>query len=84
MSVMRFVVLGAVGFGIGWAVAGFVNVALVGITEPMFRPPSPPPPGLGMLPYFTYFFAGAFGGAALGLALSSWKRAVALAASRWA
>ena len=80
-SVMRFVIFGAVGFGIGWAVAGFVNVALVGITAPMFRPPSPPPPGLGMLPYFAYFFAGAFGGAALGLALSSWKRAVALAAA---
>lgn len=47
LGVMRFVIFGAVGLGIGWGVAGFFNVGLVGITAPMSRPPSSPLPGLG-------------------------------------
>jgi hypothetical protein len=79
-SMMRFVVLGAAGFGIGWAFAGLFNVVLVGITSPMFQPGSEPPPGWATWPpYFAYFFAGACGGAGLGLAIGSWKRTAALA-----
>ncbi len=80
-SMMRFVIFGAVGFGIGWAVAGLFNTVLVGT---MFGPGAEPPPGSVMwyfddVPYFAYFFAGACGGAGLGLAIGGWKRAVALA-----
>jgi hypothetical protein len=65
-SVLRFVILGAVGFGIGWVAAGlFATFAAV-------QSPS-------MLPYFSYLLAGACGGAGLGLALRSWKRVAALA-----
>src|SRR5918992_329637 len=79
-SMMRFVVLGAAGFGIGWAFAGLFNVVLVGITSPMFQPGSEPPPGWARgPPYFAYFFAGAWGGAGLGLVIGSWKRTAALA-----
>ncbi len=81
-SVMRFVIFGAVGFGIGWVVAGLFNTALVGITEPMFPPgrgAEPPPGWVTWPPYFTYFLAGAGGGAGLGLAIGGWKRVVALA-----
>jgi hypothetical protein len=81
-SVMRFVVFGAVGFGIGWAVAGLFNTALVAITEPMFPPgrgAEPPPGWVTWPPYFAYFLAGACGGAGLGLAIGGWKRVVALA-----
>jgi hypothetical protein len=73
-SVMRLVIFGTVGFGIGWAVAGLFNVALVTITEPMF-----PPGRVTWPPYFAYCLGGAFGGAALGLAIGGWKRVVALA-----
>jgi hypothetical protein len=62
MSVMRFVIFGAVGFGTGWAVAGFFATI-----APMWSP------------YSSYFFAGACGGASLGLALRDWKRVAALA-----
>jgi hypothetical protein len=81
-SVMRLVIFGAVGFGIGWAVAGLFNVALVTITEPMFPPgrgAKPPPGWVTWPPYFAYCLGGAFGGAALGLAIGGWKRVVALA-----
>jgi hypothetical protein len=62
MSVMRFIVFGAVGFGIGWAVGG-----LSAIIAPMWSP------------YISYSFAGACGGAALGLALRDSKRVATLA-----
>ena len=65
-SVMRFVILGAVGFGIGWVVAGLFA------TITALQTPS-------MLPYFSYLLAGACGGAGLGLGLRSWKRVAALA-----
>ena len=81
-SVMRLVIFGTVGFGIGWAVAGLFNVALVTITEPMFPPgrgAEPPPGWVTWPPYFAYCLGGAFGGAALGLAIGGWKRVVALA-----
>ncbi len=61
-----FVVLGAVGFGIGWVVAGLFAV-IAANWLPL------------MLPYFAYLLAGACGGAGLGLALRSWKRVAALA-----
>ncbi len=38
LSVMRFVIYGAVGCGIGWAVAGFLNSGFIAITAPMFPP----------------------------------------------
>jgi hypothetical protein len=80
MSVVRFVLFGAVGFGIGWAVAGFFNSGFIAITNPMFEPGSEPPPGwVTWPPYFAYFFAGAYGGVGLGLAIGGWKRVVALA-----
>jgi hypothetical protein len=82
LSVMRFVIFGAVGFGIGWAVARFFNSGFIGITAPMFPPgrgAEPPPWWISLMPYLSWFFAGACGGAALGLALRSWKRVAALA-----
>jgi hypothetical protein len=80
-SVMRYVVLGAIGFGVGWAVAGLFNTALVALTEPVSPPGrgAEPPPGWATWPpYFAYCLGGAFGGAGLGLAIGSWKRVVAL------
>ena len=63
---MRFVILGAVGLGIGWVVAGlFATITAVQLPS--------------MLPYFSYLLAGACGGTGLGLALRSWKRVAALA-----
>ena len=79
-SVMRFVILGAVGFGIGWAVAGFLTSGFLAITLPRFQPPSPPPPWWVTWPsQLAYFLGGACGGAALGVAIGVWKRLVALA-----
>jgi hypothetical protein len=79
-NVMRFVIFGAVGFGIGWVVAGLFNIGLVAITNPLFSPGSEPPPGwVTWPPYFAHFFAGACGGAGLGLAIGGWKRVLALA-----
>jgi hypothetical protein len=80
-SMMRFALFGAVGFGIGWALAGLFNVVLAAITAPMLQYGSPEsPPGWATWPpYFMYFFAGACGGAGLGLAIGGWKRVVALA-----
>jgi hypothetical protein len=82
LSVMRFVIFGAVGFGIGWAVAGFFNSGFIAITAPMFSPgrgAELPPWWATWPPHISWFFAGACGGAALGLALRSWKRVAALA-----
>ena len=82
LSVMRFVIFGAVGFGIGWAVAGFFNGGFIAITAPMFPPgrgAQPPPWWATLPPHLSWFFAGACGGAALGLALRSSKRVAALA-----
>ena len=82
LSVTRFVIFGAVGLGIGWAVAGLFNVGLVGITSPMFPPgrgAEPPPGWVTWLPYFAYCFGGASGGVGLGLAVGGWNRVVALA-----
>ncbi len=62
-NMMKFVVFGAVGFGIGWAVAG-ASVLITGTEEAFFWVP---------------FLSGAFGGAALGLALRGWKKVLALA-----
>ena len=81
-SVMRFVIFGAVGFGIGLAIAGFFNSGFIAITAPMFPPgrgAEPPPWWVGSVPYLSWFIAGACGGAGLGLALKSWKRVAALA-----
>ena len=82
-GVMRFVIFGAVGLGVGWAVAGLFNVALVGITSPMVQPGRGELPGWYLwsddLPYWAYCFAGACGGAVLGLAMGGWKWVVALA-----
>ena len=82
LSVMRFVVFGAVGFGIGWTVAGFFNSGFNAITAPMFPPgrgAEPSPWWATWPPHLSWFFAGACGGAALGLALRSRKRVAALA-----
>ena len=81
-SVLRFVVFGAVGFGIGLAVAAFINTVLLAITAPMFpvgRGAALPPLWATWPPHLSWFVAGACGGAALGLALRSRKRVVALA-----
>jgi hypothetical protein len=87
-SVMRFVVLGAVGFGIGWAVAGLFNSGFTAIYDPssetlVFGRGVDLPPwwvmGLERFSWLSWFVAGACGGAGLGLALGSWKRVVALA-----
>ena len=81
-SVMRLVLFGAVGFGIGWAVAGFFNSGFIAITAPMFSPGprlEPPPWWISLMPYLSWFFAGACGGAGLGLAFRDWKRVIALA-----
>jgi hypothetical protein len=82
--VLRFVIFGAVGFGIGLAVVGFFNSVFIAITAPMFpvgRGAALPPPWATWPPHLSWFFAGACGGAALGLALRSRKRVVALALS---
>jgi hypothetical protein len=80
VSVMRFVIFGAVGFGIGYAIGGFFNGGYIAIANAMF------PPGSGAWPWWAalppqlgWFIAGACGGAALGLALRSWKMVAALA-----
>ena len=82
-SIMKYIIFGAVGLGIGWAVAGFFNVALVGITSPMVQPGPGELPGWYLwtdyLPQWAYCFAGACGGAGLGLAMGGWKWAVTLA-----
>jgi hypothetical protein len=81
-SVLRSVVFGAVGFGIGLAVAGFFNSVFIAITAPMFpvgRGAELPPWWATWPPHLSWFFAGACGGASLGLALGSRKRVVALA-----
>ena len=81
LSMMRFVIFGAVGFGLGWAVAGFFNSGFIAITAPTFPPgrgAELPPWWATWPPHISWFFAGACGGAALGLALRSWKRVAAL------
>ncbi len=80
-GVLRYIVLGAVGLGIGWAVAGLFNVVSAAITAPTLQYGSSelPPWWATWLPHFTYFFAGACGGAGLGLAIGGWKRVAALA-----
>ena len=81
-SVLRFVIFGAVGFGIGLAVAGFFNSVFIALTAPMFPPgrgAELPPWWATWPPHLSWFFAGACGGAALGLALRSSKRIIALA-----
>jgi hypothetical protein len=60
--VMRFVLFGAIGFGIGWAIAGFWWVEW--------------PSTVRLL---AYFLGGACGGVALGVAMGTWKRVIALA-----
>jgi hypothetical protein len=64
---LRCVLFGAVGFGIGGAVSGQLIMLLSGLV-----------PGLVGLP-LTLFVGGALGGAALGLALRDWRRVVVLA-----
>lgn len=76
-SVSRFVVFGAVGFGIGWAVAGFFTTGFIAIMASM-SPGLSPPPWVGQLSYLSWFLAGACGGAALGLALGGRRNVVAL------
>jgi hypothetical protein len=80
VSAMRFVIFGAVGFGIGWAIAGFLTSGFLAITSPMFQPPSPPPPWwVQWPPELAYFLGGACGGAALGVATGNWRRVIVLA-----
>ncbi len=62
-SVIRLVVLGAVGFGIGGAITRPLSLLLPGM--------------VGLL--LTLLIAGAVGGASLGLALMDWRRVVILA-----
>jgi hypothetical protein len=75
-SIMRFILYGAVGFGIAWAIAGFLNSGFLAITNPMFQTP---PWWVEWPPQVAYFLGGALGGAALGAAIGSWKRVVTLA-----
>jgi hypothetical protein len=75
-SVTRFVLYGAVGFGIGWAIAGFLTSGFLAITNPMFQTP---PWWVEWPPQMAYFLGGALGGAALGAAKGTWKRVVTLA-----
>lgn len=63
MSVMRFVVLGAAGFGIAGAIGGPLIVFLPGIVAYLLTP----------------LVGGAVGGASLGLALKDWRKAAILA-----
>ncbi len=67
---VKLAVFGAVGFSVGWAVAGFLNTVFTAILAPLFPPHSPLPPLVDRLPYLSWFFAGACGGAALGLRLA--------------
>jgi hypothetical protein len=62
-SMMRFIVLGAIGFGLGGAITRPLSLLL---------------PGMVALP-LTVLIAGAVGGASLGLALKDWRRVVILA-----
>ena len=66
-SIIRFVLFGAVGFGVGGAISGPLLMFLPGLV-----------PGLVGLP-LTLFLVGALGGAALGLALRDWRHVVILA-----
>lgn len=78
-SARRFVIFGAVGFALGWIIAGLFNVVFEAITSPMYGPGTElPPEWVIWLPDVAYFIAGALGGAALGLAIGGWKRLVAL------
>ena len=73
-SIMRFILYGAVGFGIAWAIAGFLTSGFLALTLPRFQPPSPPPPEWVEYPsQLAYFLGGALRGASLGLALKSSK-----------
>ena len=67
---IRYVICGAGGFSVGWAVAGLLNKALTFLFAPL-----PPPhlllPLIERLPYLSRFFAAACGGAALGLWLAN-------------
>jgi hypothetical protein len=74
-GVMRFVIFGAVGFGIGWAIAGTM-LGAVGVdggfafaTGAFFF--------MGTFP--AYVFGGAIGGASLGLALKNRRKVADLA-----
>ena len=63
-NVMRLVLLGTVGFGIGWAIAGFFNSVFVAITAPKVPPghgAELPPWWTTWLPYLSWFFTGACG-----------------------
>jgi hypothetical protein len=63
MSVMRLVILGAVGFGIGGAIGGFIVFHLPGLGAFLLGP----------------LVGGAVGGASLGLALKAFRPVVVLA-----
>jgi hypothetical protein len=67
---MRVLILGAVGFCIGWAVTGVLSTVFTSLTARLF-PPQLTLAGLAEdLPYLWWFFAGACGGAILGLGLA--------------
>jgi hypothetical protein len=76
---MRFILYGAAGFGIAWAIAGFLTSGFLALTLPRFQPPSRPPEWVEYPSQLAYFVGGACGGAALGLSLKSWKRVVTFA-----
>jgi hypothetical protein len=76
LSVTRFIIYGAVGFGLGWAIAGFLSSGFLAMTNPVLQTP---PWWAEGLPQMAYFLGGALGGAALGAAIGTWKRVVTLA-----
>jgi hypothetical protein len=75
-GVARFTIFGAAGFGIAWAIAGFLNSGFLAITNPMFQTP---PWWVEWPPQMAYFLGGALGGAALGAAIGTWKGVLTLA-----
>ena len=78
MSVMRFVILGAVWFGIGWALLGVVGdgFAIVGGVGTLVFGAIFSGDYLALLVYALVFgLGGAFGGAVLGLGLRDGRKA---------
>ena len=73
----RFIIFGAVGFGIAWAIAGFLTSGFLAITNPDVSKHRLG--GSSSRRIWRISLGGAFGGAALGAAIGAWKRVVTLA-----